>query len=98
MGGMVLGLFPGSTLLTHRTNFLPGDSLIAYTDGITEAVNAAGSEWSEDGLHFTLRVIGPGKADELMCRLRSQIADFTGGTPQGDDMTLLVLTSGLLPH
>lgn len=97
VGGMVLGLFPGSTLVTQRTQFLPGDSLVAYTDGITEALNAAGSEWSEDGLHSALRITGPVSAEELMSHLRGQIASFTSGTPQVDDMTLLVLKRLPLP-
>ena len=91
-GGTVIGLFPQTTLDTRITPFGAGDTLVTYTDGITEAVNAAGTEWSEHGLQSALLASDLSGAASVMEHLRAAVANFTAGTPPSDDMTLLVLT------
>src|ERR1035441_3839962 len=49
-GGMVIGLFPQAPYEETRMTLLPGDLLIGFTDGISEAMNAADEEFSEERL------------------------------------------------
>ncbi len=91
-GGTVIGLFPQTSLETFLTPFNAGDTLVAYTDGITEAVNTAGTEWSEDGLQSALLAGSKVGAEAAVRHLHTEVARFTAGTPPVDDMTLLVLT------
>ena len=92
VGGPVIGLFPQVAFETHTTPFFPGAAFVAYTDGITEAINGAGLEWSETGLHTALLNAGPLAAEPLLEQLRTSLDSFSKGTSPVDDMTLLVLT------
>jgi sigma-B regulation protein RsbU (phosphoserine phosphatase) len=90
-GGPVLGLLPDATYKEETLPFDIGDTLAAYTDGITEAVSPRGAEWGEQGLLNTLlRQTNPSAAASV-AGILSSLHTFTSGTPQGDDMTLLVL-------
>ncbi len=53
-GGVALGLFEGSTYEAGRVRLDPGDALVMYSDGITEAENPAGAPFDEAGLERTL--------------------------------------------
>ena len=69
----------------------PGDILIAFTDGISEAMTADGDEWSEDLLIERL-VSCPEMPAAALVKCLFDAADvFAAGAPQHDDMTLLVL-------
>ncbi len=69
----------------------PGDRLIAYTEGITEAVDQQGAEWEEAGLLATLAASPTASADETVAQVRRALDAFTTGANQVDDMTLVVL-------
>ena len=90
-GGPVLGLLPNATYKEETLPFDIGDTLTAYTDGITEAVSPRGAEWGEQGLLNTLLKQTNPSAAASMAGILSSLQNFTSGTPQGDDMTLLVL-------
>ena len=70
---------------------MPGDILIAFTDGISEAMNAAEEEWGEERLIHTVKSclsLPPGEI--IKCIMRT--ADtFVAGAKQNDDMTLVVV-------
>ncbi len=90
-GGPVIGLlanshYEQSTLLLH-----PGDVLLAFTDGISEAMTVDGDEWSEDRLIEHLVGLPEMPAAELVKCLFDAADEFAAGAPQHDDMTLLVL-------
>ena len=90
-GGPVLGLLPDATYEEQTLPFNPGDTLTIYTDGITEAINPRGAEWEEQGLlAAVLNQNSPSAAAAVQDILFSLDA-FASGTPQVDDMTLLVL-------
>jgi sigma-B regulation protein RsbU (phosphoserine phosphatase) len=66
-----------------------GDILVLFTDGITEAMNAAGEEWGEERL---TQVIGANRAlpaRELIDRITHASDEFAAGAAQYDDMTLI---------
>ena len=90
-GGPVLGLLPNATYQEETLPFDIGDTLTAYTDGITEAINPRGAEWGEQGLLTTLLKQTNPSAAASVAGILSGLKTFTSGTPQADDMTLLVL-------
>jgi len=69
----------------------PGDGLIVYTDGITEALNENGEEWGLDNLLNLIQAESPETPDALMEAVRSSITRYVGAQQQYDDMTLLAL-------
>lgn len=71
----------------------PGDIIIAYTDGITEALNPENEEWGTDHLMSVITQDPGTSCDELIGTIRHQLARHIGAQPQYDDMTLLALKS-----
>jgi sigma-B regulation protein RsbU (phosphoserine phosphatase) len=68
----------------------PGDRLLLFTDGITEASGADGQEFGEENLAALARANGASTACELNNRVLAQVTDFCKGQFQ-DDATLLVI-------
>ena len=72
-----------------------GDVLVAFTDGISEAMNADDEEWGEERLIEAVDVGTRAGADgELIGRIMAAADAFVGGAPQHDDMTLVVARCG----
>jgi sigma-B regulation protein RsbU (phosphoserine phosphatase) len=70
----------------------PGDVLVVYSDGISEAMNAADEEWGEERLAASVREAPPdGAATSLIAHLFVQADAFAAGAVQHDDMTLVVV-------
>lgn len=69
----------------------PGDTLVAYTDGVTDAMNAAGEEWGFDRFSAACRLAAPKGAAPLVEAVRTEVERFVGDHPRYDDMTLLAL-------
>jgi phosphoserine phosphatase RsbU/P len=96
-GGLVLGLKLGDDemfgrLLEEET--LPlgsGDLLVLFTDGITEAMNAADDCFGESRLSALVEDHGDGPTDVLRERILREIQAFTGPVAQHDDMTMVLL-------
>ncbi len=87
--GPLIGVFDEPELAEKEIGLAPGDILVAYTDGLTEAVGADGEEY---GLPRLMAAAGPAEARVMLDHLVADLAAFTGNTPQLDDITLLVLT------
>jgi phosphoserine phosphatase RsbU/P len=89
-GGPVIGVFNDATYEQGSIVFGPGDRVILYTDGITEARNAGDEEFDEERLIDAAvagRSLDPAS---LEARLSAAVSAFTGGTYQ-DDATLIVM-------
>lgn len=72
-----------------RGRLAPGDTLLLYTDGVTEAFNVANQAFGEARM---LRALAPGDAPAALChRLHAAVQSFAGEAPQSDDITLLAL-------
>ncbi|MFH0878411.1 MAG: GAF domain-containing SpoIIE family protein phosphatase [Lentisphaerota bacterium] len=69
----------------------PGDVVIAYTDGITEALNQQSEEWGMDSFLDAVRVAAEEGANSVLNNVRQRLNRFVGNRPQYDDMTLLAL-------
>jgi serine phosphatase RsbU (regulator of sigma subunit)/dihydrofolate reductase len=90
-GGPVVGLLAGAAYEQQMLQLLPGDILLAFTDGISEAMNAADDEWGEDRMIAEAQAHADLNAAELLQRLFRAADAFAAGVPQHDDMTLVVL-------
>jgi phosphoserine phosphatase RsbU/P len=89
-GGGVLGIFPDQTYALGTVQLEPGDRVVLYTDGVTEANNPAGEEFGEERLLALLREHRASSAGELQKMILAAAGEFSGGHWH-DDATLLVL-------
>ncbi|MGA8027381.1 MAG: SpoIIE family protein phosphatase [Bryobacteraceae bacterium] len=88
--GMPLGLLPGASFEIEHLQLLPGDKIVAYSDGLTDAENSAG-ETFELQIHSILRDSAAAGAQEIHDRLIGEVMLFQEGESLKDDVTLLVL-------
>jgi sigma-B regulation protein RsbU (phosphoserine phosphatase) len=93
-GGLVLGVMPGIDYPDHTAQLLPGDRLVLYTDGVTEAFNSADEAYGAERLIAEVKAHGDGAATALVERICRSVTIFAGAAPQSDDITLTVLTWG----
>ena len=89
-GGMVIGVFPQATYEQETIELFPGDVLVTYSDGISEARNEKGEEYGEERLEGLIRNNIERSASGLCQLVFDTIRDFAGQAPQHDDMTVLV--------
>jgi phosphoserine phosphatase RsbU/P len=95
--GIAIGISDAAAfdaVLQERSMMLHGgDMVLAYTDGITEAMDQNGNEWAEDNLADTVQetLRGGGKAADVARDVRRVLVDFVGSTAQQDDMTMVAL-------
>jgi len=85
----VLGLFSNWDCVLSEVQLRPGDTLLLYTDGITEATNDAGEEFGESRLIETLSAQAHLPVSSLLDALVTDVQNFSP-TEQGDDITLVV--------
>lgn len=89
-GGPPVGLFPMSRYQQDEIVLEPGDLLILYTDGVSEAENPAEEEWGEAALISVARACSGLPASEVITRVMQAADTFAAGAPQHDDMTLVI--------
>ncbi|HZQ43097.1 MAG TPA: SpoIIE family protein phosphatase [Acidobacteriaceae bacterium] len=90
-GGPVVGLLAGAVYQEQTLHLLPGDILLAFTDGVSEAMNTAEDEWGEDRMIAEAQAYTDLNAADLLQHLLRAADAFAAGAPQHDDMTLVVL-------
>lgn len=83
--GLVLAAMGGVKYRVQAVKLSPGDSILLYTDGVTEAMDAAGAQYGEERLERTLKSSGPA----FVSTIRQDVAAFVGETEQSDDITML---------
>jgi len=91
-GGAVLGVFPEGTYGQERVSIGSGDRVVLFTDGITEARDAADEEFGEDRLVALAREHRACSAPALQARITDTVSAFTAGRFQ-DDATLIVMAA-----
>jgi sigma-B regulation protein RsbU (phosphoserine phosphatase) len=89
-GGSVVGLFPRCTYEQDSIALQPGDVLVLYTDGVSEAENPAEDEFGEDALIAAARACRDQPPSEMIASIMQAADAFAAGAPQHDDMTLVV--------
>lgn len=90
-GGMVVGLMRDAEFRSASVVLHPGDLLVAFTDGISEAMNAEEEEWGEARLLEAASSPTGLPANEVVARALTAADSFTAGAPEHDDMTLVVV-------
>lgn len=90
-GGIPLGLFPEASYESGTVAYGPGDLLLVFTDGATDAMNAGEESFTRErlGAELAQGVAQEWDAARLVRHLRAAIEGFTGARPQFDDLTLL---------
>jgi len=90
-GGPVVGLFKAARYSQAKLELAAGDVLLLYTDGISEAMNAADEEWGEERMIEAVRACQSRPALEMIDDLMGAADAFVAGAPQHDDMTIMVV-------
>lgn len=88
--GMVLGIFEDIVLSDSVTQLNPGDVLVFYTDGITEAMNEEGELFTENALRDAIASAADEGAEEIRHAITDALRAHTRGAAQSDDMTLVI--------
>jgi len=92
LGGMILGVMKTDyAYKSEEIKLQPGDTLIMFTDGITEAMDKARNEYSDERLEQLAVKLYKKSAQEILDAIRDDVESFTKGATQSDDITLLVL-------
>jgi phosphoserine phosphatase RsbU/P len=89
--GPVVGLLPLAPYTEQCVSMMPGDLLLLYTDGISEAMTHDDEEWGEERMIASAEKVKNSEAPEILQEIFKDADAFTAGAPQHDDMTLLVL-------
>ncbi len=92
--GLALGLLPDYEYQQNTVTVEPGETLVLYTDGVTEAMNADEEEFGVDRLQDILAGSHPHEAHAITQLIFDAVDEFAGDTPQSDDVTCLTLCRG----
>jgi phosphoserine phosphatase RsbU/P len=87
--GLPLGLFPSSEYGSHKLQLRPGDSLVLYTDGLSEAVDSDGTQYGEQRLSEFFADKHRKAPDALTIACLQDFAAFCASRPPVDDLTLM---------
>ena len=89
-GGMILGILPMTKYQEFRVRMEPGDILVLFSDGVTEAVNPADEDFGEQRLADLVASLRDRSAKEIVEAVHAEVARFTQGAPPADDITVVV--------
>jgi sigma-B regulation protein RsbU (phosphoserine phosphatase) len=89
--GPALALLPSVAYRPRTIGLAQGDRIILYTDGITEASNAALEQFGEDRLQTAFHDLGCVSAEEIVRSILRHVDDFVADAPQFDDIACLAL-------
>jgi sigma-B regulation protein RsbU (phosphoserine phosphatase) len=95
--GPVVGLLPFAPYSEQSLQLQPGDLLITYTDGISEAMTHDDEEWGEERMMAAAASAKDAPARVVLDTIFAEADKFTAGAPQHDDMTMLILKLDSLP-
>lgn len=95
-GGPALGVLADATYATGKVRLQAGDSLVLYTDGVTETMNRSRQEYGEQRLVEVLRRHRFGDPQKIVDAILADLNGFRNGVSQQDDQTMLVLKVGQL--
>ena len=89
--GIILGAFENQDYFSRSLVIEPDDVVVMYTDGVTEAIDARDEPFGVPRLNAIIRESARLPAQGILDRILSDLHEFTGDTPQFDDITLLVI-------
>jgi sigma-B regulation protein RsbU (phosphoserine phosphatase) len=88
--GPLVGVFPGAEFEIQSVGIEPGDTLVAFTDGVTEAQNSNGEFFGRERL-YALMARPVSSAAELLDCIEAGVQEHMGGADPSDDITLLAV-------
>jgi len=91
IGGLLVGLFEGAEYEQGESAFGPGDALLLYSDGISEALDTRGHEFGEERIKSVWQSCCPLPSVAVIGHLFDEVARFRGSAVQNDDMTAVVV-------
>lgn len=86
-----VGLFAEAEYQSARVKLEPGEFVVIYTDGVSEAVDTRNEQFEEARLRKILQESPARTVDEMVGAIRNSVKAFTQGAPQSDDITVLVI-------
>ncbi len=89
-GGPVVGILPFIEYKQFQANLDVGDTLVIYSDGVTEATNPAGDEFDIDGLAAVVAAHRSEPAANIINEVNAALKVYTADAPPADDVTLIV--------
>jgi serine phosphatase RsbU (regulator of sigma subunit) len=91
LGGTPLALFEDADYELHEVDLAPSDTIVMYTDGVTEALNEQWEQFGTERLEVVVKQHSKASSKELTKHILEAVRRFTSDTPQSDDITLLIL-------
>ena len=91
IGGAVVGMLPGMSYEEATIDLCPGDVLLLYTDGVTEAHSPDSEEFGEDRLKALLREVAHLPAENIRERISAELREWIKDAEQYDDLTFVVM-------
>jgi sigma-B regulation protein RsbU (phosphoserine phosphatase) len=89
--GMALGLSSDAEYTVNSLVLNPGDTIVMYTDGVTEAFNPDGEMFEEDRLMHTVMSLEAFPVKDMVEGIISTVSSFSDGISQSDDITILAV-------
>jgi phosphoserine phosphatase RsbU/P len=90
-GGPIVGLFEGATYDEETVVLAPGDWLIVFSDGVSEALSAEGDEYGDERIVACVQQNASVAPQQLLEALFADVRQFAHGAAQSDDITAMVL-------
>ena len=88
---MIVGAFDGTKFIEETLQLEHGDTLVMFTDGVTEAMDPENKEYGDDRLATTLSGLAGKSCQQIVEGIKASIKDFVNGAEQSDDITMLVM-------
>jgi len=88
---MALGIMADAPYTEGRVALAPGDVLLWFTDGVTDAIDGAGELFADDRCQACFTASAAQPASEIVTSLVDAVSGFAAGVPQEDDITVLAL-------
>jgi serine phosphatase RsbU (regulator of sigma subunit) len=90
-GGFPLGIMPGAEFELGKISLAPGEGVVVFSDGVSEAENTSGEEFGVERLSAVVKKHIGMSASGLRDKIESSLSDFTGTAPANDDITLVIV-------
>ena len=91
VGGMIVGLFPEAVYEEETVQLAPGDDVLVFSDGVSEAESRDGEEFGDERIAAIARGLSAHTAADLVEAVLGAVREFTRGAAQNDDITAVVL-------
>jgi len=84
-------MFPEAEFVSERAELRAGDYLVIYSDGVSEARNLREEMFEQERLNELVKTFPGENVEQLAEAIRGGVRNFTGGAPQADDITMVIV-------